>query len=52
MCSRDWKEKRYAMTAARELGYGDAVVKRIRKSESLAEISNIMKTARLNMPYR
>ena len=52
MCQRDYKEKRFAMTAAKQLGYGDAVIERIRQSNSLYEIDRIMRTARLNMPWR
>ena len=52
MCQKDYKEKRFAMTAAKQLGYGDAVIERIRQSNLLYEIDRIMRTARLNMPWR
>ena len=52
MCNTDWKYKRQAMTAAQQLGYGDAVILRVKESNSVIEIDRIMRTARLNMPWR
>lgn len=52
MCQTDWKYKRQAMTAAKQLGYGDAVILRVKASNSVIEIDRIMRTARLNMPWR
>lgn len=52
MCNTDWKYKRQAMTAAKQLGYGDAVILRVKASNSVIEIDRIMRTARLNMPWR
>lgn len=52
MCQTDWKYKRQAMTAAKQLGYGDAVISRVKESNSVIEIDRIMRTARLNMPWR
>ena len=52
MCQTDWKYKRQAMTAAKQLGYGDAVISRVKASNSVIEIDRIMRTARLNMPWR
>lgn len=51
MSMNDWKYKRAAMTAAKELGYGDAIVLRIKASQSVAEIETIMWTARKNMKW-
>lgn len=52
MCQTDWKYKRQAMTAAKQLGYGDAVILRVKASNSVIEIDRIMRTTRLNMPWR
>lgn len=52
MCDTDWKYKRKAMSAAKQLGYGDATVERIKASNSVNEIARIMTTTRLNMPWR
>ena len=52
MCQTDWKYKRQAMTAAQQLGYGDAVILRVKASNSVIEIDRIMRTTRLNMPWR
>lgn len=52
MCQTDWKYKRQAMSAAKQLGYGDATVERIKASNSVNEIARIMTTTRLNMPWR
>ena len=52
MCQTDWKYKRQAMTAAKQLGYGDTVISRVKASNSVIEIDRIMRTARLNMPWR
>ena len=52
MCNTDWKYKRQAMTAAKQLGYGDAVILRVKASNSVNEIARIMTTTRLNMPWR
>lgn len=52
MCNTDWKYKRQAMTAAKQLGYGDTVISRVKASNSVIEIDRIMRTARLNMPWR
>lgn len=52
MCQTDWKYKRQAMTAAKQLGYGDAVILRVKGSNSVIEIDRIMRTTRLNMPWR
>lgn len=51
MCQTDWKYKRQAMTAAKQLGYGDAVILRVKASNSVIEIDRIMRTTRLNMPW-
>ena len=52
MFQTDWKYKRQAMTAAKQLGYGDAVILRVKASNSVIEIDRIMRTTRLNMPWR
>ena len=38
--------RRQAITAAKELGYGKAVVERLMAAENDAQITNIMKSAR------
>lgn len=52
MCNTDWKYKRLPMSAAKQLGYGDTVISRVKASNSVIEIDRIMRTARLNMPWR
>lgn len=52
MCMSDWKYKRQAMTAAKQLGYGEAVILRIKACNSTSEIARIMQTTRENMPWR
>lgn len=42
--------KSQAKGTARDLGYGDAVVKRIGKAKSEAEVCRIMTTARHKLP--
>lgn len=51
MSREDLKDKRFAMTAAEQLGYGDDVVLRIKASHDLREIDRIMTTARKNMKW-
>lgn len=43
------KEKQDAIKAAKELWYGDDVVRRINQATSTAQIDNIMVQARKNM---
>lgn len=51
MSMEGWKYKREAMTAASELGYGEAVVLRIKASQSVEEIETIMRTTRKSMKW-
>lgn len=51
MSREDLKDKRFAMKAAEQLGYGDDVVLRIKASHDLREIDRIMTTARKNMKW-
>lgn len=51
MSREDWKYKRQALTAAKDLCYGNEVIARIKMSQSAAEIDRIMATARKNMKW-
>ena len=45
------QHRRKMMKAAKELGYSEAVIERIKNAETAEEISQIMRTARVKQEY-